>query len=106
MFLGVFPVDEIPVLGNGESWIFNNKKLQGEHWLSLIRNGYNTYLYDSFGRKKKEYIDLKYLPPLRGTIDSNYNREQDYLENNCGARCVSFLELCYKYSPEVVVKYI
>lgn len=108
MFVGVFPVDKIPFLQNGQSCIFNNKTLRngGEHWLSLIKNGDNEFLYDSFGRKKDEYIELHFLDRLKDVIESNYNQEQEYFETDCGPRCIAFLKLCYKYSPNTVVKYI
>jgi len=82
-FLGVYSLDQIPELKNGDKIIFNlsNHNQKGTHWCCLYLKNGKKYIYDSFGRK---------------VLGGNYKYtdktpEQKIKEKNCGQRCLAWL---------------
>ena len=50
-FSGVYSKDQIPLIENNKSLIFNlqNSHQKGSHWVSLSRKNKNIFIFDSFG---------------------------------------------------------
>ena len=50
-YLSTFSKDEIPLIENNKSLIFNlqNSNQSGSHWISLSRKDNNIFIFDSFG---------------------------------------------------------
>ena len=50
-YLNTFSKDEIPLIENNESLIFNlhNSNEKGSHWIALSRTNNNIFIFDSFG---------------------------------------------------------
>jgi hypothetical protein len=91
-FIGVFPKNKIPdrtgapqakryMIAN-----LDNNDEPGSHWVSIIDDLGERYLYDSFGRKP-----TKILPNADITKSSDLDSEQHLKEKNCGARCMAFI---------------
>lgn len=87
-FKGVYARDQIPCLKAHESCIFNldTKDKPGSHWCAMYKHGKKYLIYDSFGRKVikgKKYIY------------TGCDAEQKIKEENCGQRCLAWLEIVY-----------
>ena len=50
-FSGVYSKDQIPLIENNKSLIFNleNSDQKGSHWVSLFRKNDDIFVFDSFG---------------------------------------------------------
>ena len=50
-FSGVYSKDQIPLIENNKSLIFNlqNSDQKGSHWVSLSRKNNDIFIFDSFG---------------------------------------------------------
>ena len=89
-FEGVYSKDQIPLIENNKSLIFNlqNSDQFGSHWVSLSRKNNNIFIFDSFG--------IGHIPNKLYKIYKNYNiitniyRIQDIDSNLCGMFCVLF----------------
>ena len=89
-YLNTFSKDEIPLIENNKSLIFNlqNSDQAGSHWLSISRKNNNIFIFDSFG--------IAYIPKNIYEIYKNFNiitniyRIQDINSNLCGLFCVLF----------------
>lgn len=94
-FVGVFPSDGIPKLKKGTCAIANVDKAgePGTHWVALTHG----LFYDSFGRTHTSLVAHAKL----AQDDTDLDREQDYLQENCGARCVAFLIVALVYGDGV-----
>lgn len=102
-YLGTFGRSDAPKHTKpGDCFIFNIEDHPGEHWLAYIhsKDTKHIYIYDSFGRANKTF----HLP--KSYKQSEKTPEQGIEEQNCGARCVSWLMTCDKYTPDKVYKYI
>ena len=90
IFSGVYSKDQIPLIKNDKSLIFNleNSDQSGSHWNSLSRKNDDIFIFDSFG--------VGYIPKNIYKIYKNYNiitniyRIQDINSNLCGMFCVLF----------------
>ena len=91
-FKGVFPSDKIPRLNALKPYAILNldrSDQPGSHWIAIAFSNGKTYVYDSFGRKSSRIIPT--LTHGRGIVDSDYDAEQDVLEENCGPRSLAWL---------------
>ena len=88
-YLATFSKDEIPLIENNKSLIFNlqNSNQPGSHWLALSRKN-NIFIFDSFG--------IGHIPKNIYKIYKNFNiitniyRIQDINSNLFGLFCVLF----------------
>ena len=103
-FKGVFPADLIPRLNDLSPYAILNldtSKESGSHWVAIAKDGDNTYIYDSFGRKNTKIIkNLSYSGNGR-IIDVDRDAEQDVLETDCGARCLAWICICDKWGIDI-----
>ena len=89
-YLSTFSKDEIPLIENNKSLIFNlqNSNEKGSHWIALSRTNKNIFIFDSFG--------IGHIPKNIYNIYKNFNiitniyRIQDINSNLCGLFCVLF----------------
>ncbi len=98
-FIGVYPSDQIPIMKHKQYAIINldDSSEVGSHWVSAIKEGKKTLVYDSFGRKT-----FKILPELvqsgNGIIlETENDAEQNRVEENCGQRSLAALKVYDKY---------
>ena len=89
-YLNSFSKDEIPLIKNNKSLIFNlqNSDQLGSHWLSISRKDNNIFIFDSFGTghiPKNIYDICKNF-----NIITNIYRIQHINSNLCGLFCVLF----------------
>lgn len=67
----------------------------GSHWIAMVCND-KMIIYDSFGRKTRDI-----LPNFnKEYINAQDDAEQNINEENCGSRCVSFLNVYDKLGSE------
>ena len=89
-YLSTFSKDEIPLIENNKSLIFNlqNSNEKGSHWCSLSRKNNNIFIFDSFGigHIPKNIYDIY----KKFNIITNVYRIQDINSNLCGLFCVLF----------------
>ena len=66
-YLGTFSKDEIPLIENNKSLIFNlqNSNEKGSHWIALSRKDNNIFIFDSFA--------IGYVPKNIYEIYKNFN---------------------------------
>lgn len=93
-FKGVFPVDKLPPLKQGQCCIINLDRsgMPGSHWVAIhksIMSNQPTYcVHNSFGRKSSNI--LRSLRQLR-IQDSDYDAEQRVEQDNCGHHSICWL---------------
>lgn len=95
-YIGTFSYDELPELDNKECAIINTDEANkpGVHWLAVYKEGDILYGYDSFGRP----MDKNLMTNLDINITSDIiDFEQKKSENNCGARCIAWLQMVYRH---------
>ena len=65
-YLATFSKDEIPLIENNKSLIFNlqNSNEVGSHWVALSRKDNNIFIFDSFGITISLKIFMKYIKIL------------------------------------------
>lgn len=104
-FVGVFPSDKIPTLTKTSPYAIINLDKTGEsgsHWISIVKSGDKTYVYDSFAR-----ANFTIIPSLSNSnngeiVDSDLSdREQKIIQNDCGARAISFILLSDTFGIEL-----
>ena len=89
-YLDTFSKDEIPLIGNNKSLIFNlqNSDQTGSHWIALSRTNKKIFIFDSFG--------IGHIPRNIYDIYKNFNiitniyRIQDIISNLCGLFTILF----------------
>ena len=100
-WLGVYPADRLPILNAKKcKCIYNADKHDqpGSHWMALYydKDSGREYSYDSFGRKidsDKVYKNVKKSKKVKFKQSQEFDAEQTEEEENCGARCISWLAL-------------
>jgi hypothetical protein len=87
-YVGSFPYDKLPQLGDDEKAIINTDKSgqPGEHWMAVCRVRGKTYGYDSYGRSINKLIPIE-----RTVTNDTRDKEQSIAETNCGARSLAWL---------------
>ena len=101
----MYPSDKIPKLNNLSPYcILNVDKSDetGSHWVAIVKmQNEKTLFYDSFGRD-----GVKLIPNIRYSgngkiINTDRDIEQKISQQNCGARCLSFLCIYDKWGEDV-----
>ena len=98
-YSGTFSKDEIPLIENNKSLIFNlqNSNQPGSHWISLSRKDNNIFIFDSSA--------IRYIPKNIYEIYKNFNiitnmyRIQHINSNLCGL--FSILFCLYKVNSKI-----
>jgi hypothetical protein len=96
-FKGVFPSDKIPKLNDLAPYCILNldkSDQSGSHWIAVVKCKYpskDSIVYDSFGRDHKKIIPNLDISGNGRIINTDRDAEQKVLEDDCGARCLSFL---------------
>lgn len=100
-FKGVFSIDTISRLKDGECCIFNLDKSYegGSHWCGLYKTNGMYIVYDSFGRRS----DILGVP-FKNVKTTEDDPEQEHHETNCGQRTTAFLCCCYTLPLKEVLK--
>ena len=75
---------------------------EGIHWIAIVKQSHNIYVYDSFGRQAKNVIPFFF----QKMIDHNYKifntdtsdaDQHGYTSVDCGHRSISALMIMKKY---------
>ena len=92
-YIGTFPADKEPKLHNRQMCIMNLDPtgLPGSHWIALAKDNDEILIYDSFGRPTKDIYKTTYKNQKYTATEDD--AEQDESEENCGARCLAFLQV-------------
>ena len=105
-FLGVYSSDIQPQFQNKLckfSIIFNEDKHDkaGSHFVAIVRDGYNLYYFDSFGKKCKNKILKKFIKKNLKGKRYIYNTKciQEEKSLFCGLFCISFISALNKQIP-------
>lgn len=92
-FDGVFSADQIPSKFRSIIANLDDSDEPGSHWVAIARAPCGRYLvYDSFGRDSDKILKGK-LRALKKVQDTENDAEQDKEEDNCGARCLAWLDV-------------
>ena len=98
-YLHTFSKDEIPLIENNKSLIFNlqNSNEKVSHWLGISRKNNNNFIFDSFGigHIRKNIYDIY----KNFNIITNIYRIQDINSNLCGLFCILFC--LYKVNSKI-----
>ena len=95
-FSGVYASDNIPKLDSNKKYaILNLDKSNeaGSHWVAVAKHNNNLYIYDSFGRPHTKIIPSLSKSGNGKILNTELDKEQEEIETNCGARCLSWLLL-------------
>jgi hypothetical protein len=93
-FTGVFPSDRCPAMGTRNKYAIINlddSSGGGTHWVACAFSNGKVMLYDSFGRAATDILPSLSLKNLVPVVNTDDDAEQLALENNCGARSLSWL---------------
>ena len=100
-YAGTFSSDTVPKLTKSSPYAISNvdnSKQPGSHWISLCHTPKGILIYDSFGRHTRKLTPL--IWKKFKTLDSDRDKEQALKEENCGARCISWLKVCESHGWE------
>ena len=89
-YLNTFSKDEIPLIENNKSLIFNlqNSNEKGSHWIALSRKNNDIFIFDSFGIG---YIPKNIYDKYKNfNIITNIYRIQHINSNLCGLFSILF----------------
>ena len=87
---------------NNQMFILNvdDSSKNGSHWCAFYKYLGKFYAYDSYNRNVKH---LSKWWRNKNIISANTDRDQSYNnENNCGARCISWLIMFDKYKTKII----
>jgi hypothetical protein len=109
---GVYPADKIPELNNEKCKAIYNADASNEpgtHWMALYydKDTGREYSYDSYGRNLKTdkvYKNVKRSKRLKLKQSQEFDAEQTEKEENCGARCISWLALAGQMPVDDLMK--
>lgn len=99
-FGGVLASDQLPKKISKKYYIVNTDKSDepGQHWMGVTEH----FIYDSFGRSAEE---LSEFINDRKLINKNNNRDQSFIETNCGQRSLAFL-VCHAIHGDRISDFI
>jgi hypothetical protein len=99
-FLGVFPVDRVPLSKSGYAII--NTDVSGNpgiHWVGFIRKGNKAYIFDSFARKGSKILKIltdrlnaKNIQIINSDLSDHEQRGKSQV---CGQLSLSWLQVAH-----------
>ena len=102
-YLGTRPSDQFPkYIREEQCFILNTDDKKGIHWVAFYKRNKKLYGYDSFNRNINSLS--KYWKNKK-IISANLDRDQSFLSNECGSRCVSRL-ITFKYFGDKIINII
>lgn len=100
-FLGVFPVDKVPLSKSGYAIV--NTDVSGNpgiHWVGFIRKGNTAYIFDSFARKSSKILKIltdrlkiKGIQIINSDLSDHEQRGKSQV---CGQLSLSWLQVAHK----------
>ena len=109
-FIGVFPVDKIPVMKNDSYFIFNTDKhgSKGTHWLACYFKNNIYYIYDSFARSSRKivphFVNQIKKSKMKYVDSDKFDKEQSVTELNCSIRALAWLSVVRDLSIKSALK--
>ena len=72
-YLGSFPSDYVPTLGNDTFAIINTQpsNMQGEHWIMIANSRHELYFADSLGCKGYSFLKQHYKQMMPAPLQSH-----------------------------------
>jgi hypothetical protein len=101
------PIRKIRKMKRGYGIFNTDSHGEGIHWVAVCVNNDQFYIWDSFGRPSKEIVaDLTArLKNQRVRYQANdLDRNQKNAEEDCGQRCMAFLECCKTLGVQKAMK--
>ena len=98
---GALPSDKMPNLTERRPYAILNldsSDQAGSHWISIAKMGDKVLVYDSFGRKAKDIIDI----PGK-LVNTEADAEQAITADSCGQRSLAFLVFVDRYGAEAAM---
>jgi len=90
-WIGVFPLNRIPVIRNGGMVINNQSEdLPGEHWIAVYIDDLTVSVFDPLGQVYPALLVSKIMK-TRKKIVFNRIMYQDPFSQTCGQHCISWL---------------
>ena len=104
-FLGAFCSDEMPkYIKENRCFILNtdssNSNNKNGHWVGFYKINNKLYYSDSFNRSKGELSN--YWINKRMYNAKGNDRDQSFMESDCGSRSLSFLVVFRKYKTRCI----
>jgi hypothetical protein len=117
-FHGVYAADKLPKLTKTQPYaIINLDKSaeDGSHWVALAKtssgggersskSGDKIIFYDSFGRPNRSILPMLRDEGKIKILDTEDDAEQEIVEENCGARCITFLIMFDKFGEKIALQ--
>jgi hypothetical protein len=107
---GCFPIDQVPIKPYKSTHYFvlntATSNESGEHWIALVIDKSNAYIYDSFGRQSRNLVPLlvNILGKKRISYrDSNHDAEQFGATQICGQLCLAWLMAFEQFGKDALL---
>lgn len=102
-YIGTLPRDLINgnTFSNKKKYVIINNQTSdkgGEHWVASAYNDGTIYSYDSYGNNIFELIPE--LRQFNKVVNADRDAEQVGNQENCGARCMTWLYMFDRYGKE------
>ena len=104
-YIGTFSSDEFPKnIKDGQCFILNTDSSKSKnktgHWVGFYKLNKKIWYYDSFARPTEKLSKFWINKRLYNT--NTIDRDQSFLESDCGSRALSFLIIFRKYREKCI----